>query len=244
MSLRSENIDLDGMAVVKAFAYTAIVYSIGQDVVSAVQGMAAAPVVEHPPQTWKDFFDGLKSLPALRIGVQFVALVYLGQDFIEMAKPRSLRSRKVEVFRNPLAKGVAVGSVATVVGAQVASAALTVGPFYQPLLSDGFDAFMRSLPVTDEARQAIYADVESPFSFHALAVFTAYRYVREDFVPRPVRKAASGIMDTVRRALSVRTGSDVAESPGPEGRAIPAGDGQGPPENADLDRVPTGYRPG
>ena len=182
------------MSAVKALAYAAVAYTIGHEILSVAGGIAdPTPIADQPVESWKAFFEDVKSSPALKIGVQFVALAYLGQDFIEASRGPELRSEKLEVFGSPMVKNAAVGAVATLVGAQIATAALTVGPFYAPLVTDGIDAFISSLPTTPEARQAVLHDVESPFSLHAIAVFTAYRYVRHDFVPEALRGALTGL---------------------------------------------------
>lgn len=201
MALRSGKIEFGAMGVVKALAYAAVTYTIGHEIVAAVGNAIDPAPVTQVADTWKEFFEGIKSSPALKIGVQFVALAYLGQDFINARKDARLRSDKIEVFGSPIVKGVAVGSVATLVGAQIATAALTVGPFYAPLVTDGIDAFMRSLPVTPEAQQKLFDDVESPFSLHAIAVLTAYRYVRHDFVPDAVKGGLSGLQ-AIGKALA------------------------------------------
>lgn len=194
MSLRSQKIEFGKMDVVKAMAYAAVTYSIGHEIIEVANAIAnPAPVVADAADSWKAFFEGIKTMPALKIGVQFVALAYLGQDLMNSRKPSSLRSGKIEVFGSPMVKSLAVGSVAALVGSQIATAALTVGPFYAPLVTDGVDAFLGSLPMSPEAREAVFNDVESPFSLDAIAVFAAYRYVRHDFIPAAVKGALCNI---------------------------------------------------
>nr|WP_250808010.1 hypothetical protein [Neorhizobium tomejilense] len=184
MSLRSEFIDVTAMDAVKVMTYAAVTYSVGHEIMDFGIGlMNPAPLDAVHIDSWKALFDGIRSAPTLRIGVHLVALAYLGQDVVNSLRPGLLRSEKLEVFGTSAMKKVAIGSVATLVGAPIASAVLTVGPFYAPLVTDGLEAFVSSLPATDEARAALTRDLESPFNLQTLAVFAAYRYMRHELVP-------------------------------------------------------------
>jgi hypothetical protein len=117
-------------------------------------------------------------------------------------KSPKLRSDNLDIFNTPSLKAVALGSVATVVGAQIASTAALVGPFYAPLLTGGVEAFVNEYAKSEAAQQGVLTGSGSPFSLHAVAVFSAYRYMREDLKPSAVLGATAGLYQSVKNKLS------------------------------------------
>lgn len=181
--LRSASIRPAALKAAKVFAYAAIAWTAGHGVMEAASVVAdPSPLDSSALDSWKGFFDALKSSTSLKLAVELVALGYLGRDIRRSDSNERLRGKDIKVFGSPAVKTLGLAAVGTLIGAQIGAAAATVGPFYAPLANEGWDAFLASLPATPEARAAIYGEVQSPFSFHALAVYLVYRYSRDEII--------------------------------------------------------------
>lgn len=206
MGLRSEKLSLDGRAVMKSLAFVAISAAAGQDIYHVASNLIG-PVHPHPQiNGWQDLIDAIRAYDPFRITVELTAAAFLASDLFSTSNKGKLRSKSIEIFETPALRKASLMTVSLMLGASLANTYSIVAPYYTPLLTHGVDAFLANLPQTDEGNASAFSLMKSPFDFHALALYTAYRYYRGDILLKPLTGAKQAAVTAGRGAYKVLSG--------------------------------------